>query len=311
VNVEEDLDLIDAVIYGDAFDCAVTFDEIWRYSRIPTTRAQLRDRLQQPMLNTLVGERDGYYFLNRREHLADRRKDRLIRAQRLKKRARHVARMLQHFPFVRGIVLTGSVAVDDAEEDADVDMLIIVAEGRIGLSFLLLATLSRLLSRQVFCPNYYMSQAHLSVSRQDRYVARELVQAEPLTSQAGALLAANPWAHEHLPNSSLTMHPVNLLPGGALLQRILELPFSGQVGARCERKARNIVERRLRAHHGAFQLQVPEEVRRRFELGIELRFHGAPRVNDCVERYDKNRKELAHQMREARPTEIIAQRTDG
>ena len=303
MSAEENLELIDAVIYGDAFDCAVTLDEILRYSPVPATRTELLERLRRPPFRKLIGERGGLYFLAGREHLADLRSERRRRAQRLKKRARYVARFLQHAPFVRGIVLTGSVAADDAEKSADVDVLVIVAEERVALTFLVLAPLSRLLSRRIFCPNYYMSQAHLRVSRRDRYVARELIQAEPLTHQAHALLAANSWAQEQLPNACPTMRPVKMFPGGALLQRILELPFEGPFGAVCERKARSIGMRRLHAHYGSFLAQVPKEVEQRFELGIELRFHGAARVNHCVERYQKNRAELALRLRDADETE--------
>jgi predicted nucleotidyltransferase len=80
-------------------------------------------------------------------------------------------------------LLTGSVAADDAEKDADVDILVIVAEGRIALAFLVLAPLSRVVSRRIFCPNYYLSQSHLSVPRHDRYVARELLQAQPVCGE--------------------------------------------------------------------------------------------------------------------------------
>jgi predicted nucleotidyltransferase len=306
VSLEDDLELIDAVTYGDAFDCAVTFDEVWRYSRVKITRARLQERVRQLALEGLLGERDGLYFLAGREHLADRRNARLDRALRLKKRARVVSRFLQHGPFVRGIVLTGSVAADDAEEDADVDVLMIVAKGRIGLSFLLLATLSRVLSRRVFCPNYYVSEAHLGFPNHDRYIAREIAQAELLTSGAGALHDANSWVEAHLPNSSPTGRPVKLLPGGALLQRILELPFGGRFGSWCEQKACTIVKNRLSAHYGSHRVEVPEDVQRRFELGIELRFHGAPRVNKSMARYEESRRKLGDCMRDPGPTESMS-----
>src|SRR5207302_2361686 len=35
---DERLDLLDALVYGDAFDCAVTLDELWRYSRVAIGR---------------------------------------------------------------------------------------------------------------------------------------------------------------------------------------------------------------------------------------------------------------------------------
>jgi predicted nucleotidyltransferase len=299
VSIEEDLELVDAVLYADAFDCAVTFDEVWRYSRASVTRTRLLDCLNQLTTKQLLGERAGLYFLAGREHLADLREERRNRAQRLKRRARYVARLLQHAPFVRGILLTGSVAADNAEEDADLDVMVIVADGRIGMVFLLFATLSRLSSRRVLCPNYYVSEGNLSIPKSDHYIARELVQAEPLTHESAILLDANPWALKELPNASPATGQLKTSRGGRLLQRAFEFPFRGKFGVRCERKAREIAGLRLRAHHGKFQRNVPEDVQRGLERGVELRFHGAPRVNECLKRYEKNRAELELRIREA------------
>lgn len=308
MSVEEDLDLIDAVLYADAFDCAVTFDEVWRYSRRRVARAQLLDCLDQLTTKRLLGERDGLYFLAGREHLADLREERRNRAQKLKRRARYVARLLQHAPFVRGILLTGSVAADNAEEDADLDVMVIVADGRIGLAFLLLATLSRLSSRRVLCPNYYVSEVNLSIRKTDHYIARELVQAEPLTHESTILLNANPWVLKELPNAFPVTHPVKTLRGGKLLQRIFEFLFRGKFGARCERKAREIATRRLQAHHSKFHRNVPEDVQRGLQRGVELRFHGAPRVDDCLQRYEENRTDLGLRIREAGRAESASSR---
>lgn len=44
-------DMIDAVVYGDVFDCAVTFDELWRYCLVPIDREELRRRVAEPPLD--------------------------------------------------------------------------------------------------------------------------------------------------------------------------------------------------------------------------------------------------------------------
>jgi hypothetical protein len=49
-------------------------------------------------------------------------------------------------------------------------------------------------------------------------------------------------AQEQLPNACPTTHPLQLSPGGTILQRILEFPFGRRLGAVCEQKARRIQE---------------------------------------------------------------------
>src|SRR2546423_1662260 len=173
--MDERLDLIDGVVYADLFDCAATADEVWRYCRRPVPRAELLDRLRtDPGLTAVIRERDRPYCLRGREALLGTRVGRRRRALVLRRRARRVARVLQHAPFVRGLLLTGSAAAADAGPDADLDLLIIVAPRRLATSFLLLGSLARLLGRSVLCPNQYRTEDHLALEPGDVYVAHEL-----------------------------------------------------------------------------------------------------------------------------------------
>src|SRR4051812_37378105 len=147
--VDERLGLLDALIYGDIFDCAPTPDELCRYARVPTSPRELVDRLHDdPVLRRIVIERQGLFCLAGRTSLLDKRRDRIRRARRLQQRARAVARVLRHVPFVAGILLTGSTSADDASKWADIDLLVIVTPDRLGTAFLFLGSASRLLGRR-------------------------------------------------------------------------------------------------------------------------------------------------------------------
>ena len=195
------LDLLEALIYGDTFNCAVTLEELWRYCGVAVGRDELRARIVgDEALSRLVCERDGLFCLAGRETLLDERAARRARARRLRRRGRWTARILRHLPFVRGLLLTGSAAADDAPPRADIDLLVIVAADRIGCVFLMMATMSSLTRRQLFCPNLYVSDNDLTMGPQGAYVAREVAQAVALVGDADALWAANDWVRELLPN---------------------------------------------------------------------------------------------------------------
>lgn len=274
-----DLDAIDAVLYGDVFDCAVTLDEAWRYARVAIGRDELARLLRD---DPLVAEGGGLYCLAGREELLARRPARIRNAARLERRARRVACLLRHFPFVRGLALTGSAAAGDAGEDADVDLLVTVAEDRLGTVFVLLGSLSRLLGRRLFCPNYYMCDGRLGLGPANLYLARELAQARPLAGDGAALWRANPWLEETFPNAE---PPADGGPNGSRLQRALE----ALVGGRFEAWARRVARRRLRAHYGA----VPADVEEAFASGAALRFHGSGVAARTLERHRERRLELA------------------
>jgi predicted nucleotidyltransferase len=295
--IDERLDLIDAAVYADLFDCGVTEEELWRYSRVALDWGEFRRRLaEDPLLPAVLYRRDGLYCLAGRESLLEPRAQRRRQARKLQARARLVARVLQHAPFVRGLLLTGSAAVDDAGPDADVDLLVLVRHGRLSIVFTVLGTLSRLLSRKLFCPNYYLSDAHLTLNRRDPYLARELVQAVPLAGQAHALHAVNDWACSLFPNASRSPSPVRAAPGGALLQRILEWPLRGRLGDSLERFLRPLALSRLAEHHAFWGSSVPDDVLADLNAGIQLRFHGQHANQPLLARYEARRREIAARL---------------
>jgi hypothetical protein len=282
------LDLIEAVVYGDVFDCAVTRDEVWRYSRCRLSRADIDARLGAPAVRELIVERDGLLCLRDRPDLIHRRAARLDRARVLEQRGRRVARFLRHAPFVRALALTGSAAAADAGRDADADLLVVTAQGRLATAFLLLGTLSRVVRRR-FCPNYYVSEDSLAIEPQTAYIARELAQARTLAGDGAALLAANPWVRNIFPNLSeaATSEPF----GGSPLQRALEAPLRGRLGDRLERLARHVAARRLLVHYARLGRDVPSDVVRALARGAALRFHGLHEVG-VLDRYQARRRQV-------------------
>jgi predicted nucleotidyltransferase len=273
---------------------------VWRYCRLPVTRAELLTRLgSDPGLRALIHERDGLYCLRGREALLGSRMKRRRRALVLRRRARRVARMLQHAPFVRGLLLTGSAAAADAGPDADLDLLVVVAPRRLATSFLVLGSLARLLGRGVLCPNQYRSEQHLALPTGDVYVARELAQAQPLAGRGRDLLAANRWTAELLPNvGPVPRAEVAPLPGGRLVQRLMERPLRGRLGDALERRLGRLALARMTAHHRRFGSAPPPGVVDAFRDGVELRFHGAPVHGWMLARYRQRRAELAAELAE-------------
>lgn len=278
---------LDSILYGDAFDCAVTFEEILRFSRLAVDREAVNDTLALPAVKKIVHGQDGLFYLHGNAHLVKPRLASLARASVLKRRAGRVARCVQYLPFVRGIVLTGSVAADDARPDADVDFLIIVARRRLSFVFLLLGAFSRLTGRRVFCPNYYLSEDHLEIRQQSHFTAREIAQARALAGCGITMLRQNGWVRKWLPNGGPREQPVGRLPGGRALQRLLEWPFRGGVGDRLERLLARLAIARLASHYGSPAQTVPPDVLKNFRNHVELRFHNAPKLRGLLARHEE------------------------
>ena len=281
------MDLVDAVVYADVFGCAAGEDDIWRYSRAPLERESLRERLAE--LDGLIHAADGLVCLAGHEQLLAEAPARRRRAARLHRRARRVARIVQHAPFVRGLLLTGSAAAGEAAPDADPDLLVLAAPGRIATVFALLAPIARVTRGRLLCPNHYRSADHLPLEQRDLYVARELAQAWPLAGDAGDFLAANEWTRELLPNAAPRRGGVRPLPLGRLVQRIGE----ALVPVRLEPGLRRLARSRLGAHHRGAP---PPEVLSALDEGLELRFHARPVHEQALDAYAARRAALEREV---------------
>jgi hypothetical protein len=288
------LAILDGLIYGDIFDCAVTLTELRRYARLPIGGEALRRRLREDgSLKQIVLERDGFYCFADRPSLIAQRPQKIRRARRLQRRARVVARALRALPFVRGVVLTGSVAADHAADDADVDLMLTVARTRLGTVFLMLGLASRALGRRVFCPNYYICESSPARSPASLYIARELAQARVLVGDGSFLQKSRSWLVDVFPNAAWAPVPSGIQAEGESLQRLLEIPLNGALGERLEQVGRRVALRRLDLHHRRRGEDVPDEVLEKFAAGHSLRFHAGAAEHLTLERYAFRRQQIA------------------
>ncbi len=297
------LKLIDPVLYGNSFDCAVSLEEIHAYSLVSIEVGELRLILDDLVGQQILGESDGFYHVPGRSNLAEERPGSIEKAEKLHVRALRVAAWLRHLPFVRNIYLSGSVAAKNAEAEADLDFMIMIARNRLGTAFLMLGPLSRLLSREVFCPNYYICEDRLLQDRRSHYVAREVVQANPLLGKGNPFLDANDWVRERFPNFQKFRSASEISPG-SLLQSILEWPLRGRLGNFIERRARNLAQKRLDAHHEARGFAIPKNTQNQFDLGDALRFHASQKVQSAENHYQQINEDFAVELQHFRSPSV-------
>jgi len=275
---------IEPIIYGDIFDYPLTLDEIWRYCPLPLSREQVSRRLEDSgpanPAPGLVQCHDGFYHFAGRGELVDRRLRRAKMSRTIWKRARRVAGLIQHIPFIRSIAVTGSLTTDNADEDGDPDFLVITARNRIWTVFFFLGTIQKLTSTRTLCPNFYISEDNLRISPRDFYNAREVTQAIPLVGPDlfDRFLEANHWVMDFIPNFRRIARPENgPFPCGGplgLIGRVVEWATAGRIGDLLERFFRRFLFHRLTTHYRIFGGEAPQAVLDAAWQGRELRFHG-------------------------------------
>ncbi len=234
--------ILDTVAYGDIFQYPLTLAEIHRYligvkaslPEVATTLGYMSSRLG--LLDCL----EEYYTLPGRTGLASIRLERRQAAERLWPKAIHYGRLIARLPFVRMVAVTGSLAMDNVEPQADLDYLVVTRRGRVWLARALAILLVRWAAAQgsIICPNYFLSDSSLVLRERNLFTAHELVQMVPIAglSVYHRMRRLNAWAMDYLPNAtSLRMAAPYSVEKTSAFQRFGELLLQAPVFDRLER----------------------------------------------------------------------------
>jgi len=148
---------------------------------------------------------DGHYVApGKRGLVALRRRRRELSARRFEL-ARRFARWMTCIPFVRCVGVCGSLAIENGDENADIDLFVIAERGRLWIVQAATMVLRRcsLVWRERVCPNYFLATDSLRVRDRSLYTAHEVAQLVPLVGRSAYLdfVAANRWVDAFLPNA--------------------------------------------------------------------------------------------------------------
>ncbi|MDE3112828.1 MAG: hypothetical protein KGK34_07770 [Chloroflexota bacterium] len=269
--------VVRTVLYADVFDYPLETSEIQRYLiGESASLAQVEDVLARDLPAALeVSGR--HVHLRGRGAIVEIRARRTAASARLWARARRYARLAARLPLVRGVAISGALAMRNAEADGDVDLFVLAQPGRVWTCRLLLVVLVRLAEARgvCLCPNFILSADRLALARRDLFTAHEIVQMVPveLTPALDDFLHANEWTRAFLPNASPPIGaarrvdpPVSHVATAALSSRL----FAPLERWERERKIRRLEDRHrreggsvsfteheCRGHFGAHDVRVP------------------------------------------------------
>ncbi len=233
--------VVEAVAYADVFDWPLTPEEVHRYLPLRATRRDVDEMLARAVMGRFLESSEGFVTLVGRSHLvADRRRREAI-SRALWPRALRYARLVAALPFVRLVAITGSLAVDAADDDADIDLLVVTATGRLWLTRAMSMAVVRAatLAGVRLCPNYLLAESDLRIDDHSLFTAHELVQMVPVgaSSAHAEFIRQNGWFDEYLPNSE----PRPPLGGYGVTstdrtwRRVAEAPLRSGLGDRLDR----------------------------------------------------------------------------
>jgi len=197
--------LFKALLYFQIFSFPLTLKELWTYSAF-SSRQEFKECLHQWVSAGFIVLKDGYYLLNPEGgEIADRHQGE-ERAKAMWQKGCEKARLIQKFPFVRAVFISGSMSKGVVAPDGDVDFFIITKPGRLWLGRTLLALYKKVFllgSHRYFCINYFIDYQFLKIEEQNQFTATEMATLIPMAgnpSLVSQFFKENSWVEDYYPN---------------------------------------------------------------------------------------------------------------
>lgn len=129
-----------------------------------------KDRLKL-LIETLVDanylyQYGHYYSISTNTDFIIQREENTRRALQIMPMARRMTKIISWFPFVRAVLISGSLSKNVITPDGDIDYFIITGRGRLWVTRTLLVLFKKIFllnSHKYFCINYFIDDTHLEI----------------------------------------------------------------------------------------------------------------------------------------------------
>lgn len=209
--------ILKTLAYADIFDYPLTEAEIrkWLIEKKVDDVGYFRQSLARLVAEGKIGSLAQFYFLPGRTHLLTVRQRRKKASLQKIKLAQKVAARLKLIAWIKMVAVSGALAVDNAREEDDIDLMIVTAADRLWLTRLSTIFLAELFARRrrpedsefadKICLNVFLDEGRLVMDKEERdlYFAHEVAQARPLWDRGGTyrtFIEKNTWIADFLPN---------------------------------------------------------------------------------------------------------------
>lgn len=222
--------ILATLVYYDVLDRPLTSWEVFRYLQKPRRlRAKLKNGALKNLgmaplsffsvlttletsseLAKLISQKNGFFFIKGRQNIVQKRIERQKIADQKWQKIRRIVQFLQLIPFVRLVAVSGSLAMNNTKEESDMDLLIVVKNGRIwtcrGLVTLFVHLIGQKrhgkLTKNRICLNHYLTKKSLKIPFKSLYNAQTYIHLVPLWQAEKGLYQkfqkANQWLNDYL-----------------------------------------------------------------------------------------------------------------
>ena len=224
--------IIHTLCYADIFDYPLKQSEIfsyliWENNSPPPTRKKVIPTIFDLTKTKKILHNSGYFYLpGKKDNISKRKKRHRSSQEKLKKAQEYISQISQT-KYIKGIFISGNLAMENADNQDDIDLLIITKLDRlwttrlkVTLTLHLKGTRRTPTSQNInnlICTNMYLDETSLAVppNKRNLYTAHEVIQVKPIINNDSIyqqFLFQNSWVNNYLPNFKISEQTSPKLP---------------------------------------------------------------------------------------------------
>jgi len=226
--------IIRTLLYFDIFNHPLEKNELYELICTSPDRSAFEKDLEILIEKQLVSQEGEYFYISKSKLSVEERVKKYERALNYHKIARFITAIIYRLPFVRGVMISGSLSKNAISKNDDIDYFIIAKKGRLWLCkffILLFKKIFLLNSRKYLCINYFIDEVCLEIPDKNIFTATEIAFLIPLRNQEiyKQFVEANSWTKLFFPN-----RPFNLdrcrNNSDPFYKKLLEKLLNGKTG---------------------------------------------------------------------------------
>ena len=201
---DTDKAVLRAIVYFDIFHYPITAEEVFEFAPTSINTFSCQKSLEKLVAEGLVFQIGNFYSIRNNPALGEARmKGNTLAKEKMKVAARY-SRIISAFPFVRAVLLSGSISKGFMDERSDIDYFIITEAKRLWIVRTALALFRRVVlfnSHKNLCTNYFIDTENLSIPDRNIFTATELCTLRPMYGKTVVqkFQESNSWALTILP----------------------------------------------------------------------------------------------------------------
>lgn len=241
--------IIKTLAYYDIFDYPLKAEEIYyNLGTNSVSLTEIENEVEQLCKIGITFNKNNFYLLRNNENSISRR----LEGNRLAKKklisAYRMTKLISKFPYVRAVLLSGSISKGYMEKDSDVDYFIITHPNRLWVTRLLLMLFKKVFllnSRKVFCINYFVDTETLEIEEKDIFTATELATLIPIYGKDlyDELYKNNIWIKKFYPNFPKRDNEILVNKNSLFIQNLIEKTLNNSLGDKLDDFAMNLFEK--------------------------------------------------------------------